>query len=261
MSRSSTESSMSSESEVLSLFDLLRYRPLAVNNGSYDTQTAVSRSSWCWALRAVASSESPAAWSAGVFPWWTHTRFSDSVMDAFKTIRNRSSVTLIRHLAPKTRSQSDGVRSVTSGPEHAGTREGEEQPVAIATQDSQESRGLCSEWEKPADAGRVEGLTAAQKNIRKALGGLEGAWCKSYKQRSGVKVNKQPKASTPQRVHGREGRAEEEDARPSLSKAPEAMVKPMTSMQPSSWRCGSKSRWSPVFPHGIVPAQYLEQHV
>lgn len=37
----------------------------------------------------------------------------------------------------------------------------------------------------------------------------------------------------------------------------EAMVKPMTSMQPSSWRCGSKSRWSPVFPHGMVPAQYL----
>lgn len=39
----------------------------------------------------------------------------------------------------------------------------------------------------------------------------------------------------------------------------EAMVKPMTSMQPSSCRCGSKSRWSPVFPHGMVPAQYLQE--
>lgn len=37
----------------------------------------------------------------------------------------------------------------------------------------------------------------------------------------------------------------------------EAMVKPMTSMQPSSCRCGSKSRWSPVLPQGMVPAQYL----
>ncbi len=38
----------------------------------------------------------------------------------------------------------------------------------------------------------------------------------------------------------------------------EAMVKPITSMQPSSCLCGSKSLWSPVLPHGMVPAQYLQ---
>lgn len=37
----------------------------------------------------------------------------------------------------------------------------------------------------------------------------------------------------------------------------DVMVKPMTSIQPSSWRCGSKSWWSPGWPHGTVPAQYL----
>lgn len=35
------------------------------------------------------------------------------------------------------------------------------------------------------------------------------------------------------------------------------MVKPITSMQPSSCRCGSKSWCSLGFPHGMVPAQYL----
>lgn len=38
----------------------------------------------------------------------------------------------------------------------------------------------------------------------------------------------------------------------------DVIVNPMTSMQPSSWRCGSKSWCSLGWPHGIVPAQYLQ---
>lgn len=38
----------------------------------------------------------------------------------------------------------------------------------------------------------------------------------------------------------------------------DVMVNPITSMQPSSWRCGSKSWCSLGWPHGIVPAQYLQ---
>lgn len=38
----------------------------------------------------------------------------------------------------------------------------------------------------------------------------------------------------------------------------DVMVKPMTSIQPSSWRCGSKSWCSLGCPQGIVPAQYLQ---
>lgn len=39
----------------------------------------------------------------------------------------------------------------------------------------------------------------------------------------------------------------------------DVMVKPITSMQPSSWRCGSKSWCSPGLPQGMVPAQYLRR--